>query len=70
MPITQNKCSKASIRASKNWNFRNMEHYKEYQKEYNHNDYYHKNIEKRRLQALHYKFVRMEFEKFRKILLE
>lgn len=66
MPIIQRKCNEARLRASKNWRMKNPD----YTYEFDHNSYYHKNIEKRRLQALQYKLVRKEFERFRKILLD
>ena len=59
------KSTPAKLRASKNWSLRNPDfHY-----EFDHTAYYYKNAERRKKQAIHYRFVKLEFEKFRKILL-
>jgi hypothetical protein len=65
MPIIKvKKTGEVRLKNCKMWRDRNPDY------EYDHNAYYRKNIEKRREQSRHYKFVKKQFEIYRMILID
>lgn len=64
MPSIQRKCTEERLKYARNWREKNPDY------QYDYNAYYEANIERRRQQSVHYKFVKREFEKYRKILLD